>query len=155
MPSDRTPSDRTPSDISPSDRTLGLVRLNDTGQTVADTSSDIRGRSVMIRGGEEIGKVDDLLIDPLENEVRFLVVASGGFLGLGKAKSFIPVEAVTNVTDDKVQIDQSREKVAGAPAYDPELVNDTVYHESVFNHYGYRPDWATGYAKPGNPNRTI
>lgn len=143
------------SDSTPSDSTQGLVSLNHTGQTVADTSSDIRGRSVKIRAGEDIGKVDDLLIDPREDEVRFLVVASGGFLGLGKSKSFIPVEAITKVTDDAVHIDQSREKVAGAPAYDPELVNDMVYHERIFSHYGFNPSWSEGYSKPGDPNRTI
>lgn len=138
-----------------SDSKQELVRLNDTSQTVADESADVRGRSVIIHDGENIGKVEDLLIDSSEGKVRFLIVASGGFLGLGAAKSFIPVEAVTQVTDDGVRIDQTREKVVGAPAYDPELVNDPTYHDSVFGYYGYTPGLYTGFTNPGDPNRTI
>jgi serine/threonine-protein kinase len=40
-----------------------MMRLSDSGQTVADPSQDIRGRNVADRDGNEIGKVDNLLID--------------------------------------------------------------------------------------------
>lgn len=138
-----------------SDDNQKLVRLSDTEQTVANENEDIRGRSVKDRSGEDIGKVDDLLIDPSEYKVRFLVVASGGFLGIGEDKSFIPVDAVTRVDADEVHIDQAREHVAGAPAYEPDLINDRTYNESVFAYYGYSPYWTQGYAYPGYPNYFI
>ena len=128
-----------------------LVKLSDTDQTVASGEEDIRGRSVKDRAGEDLGKVDDLLIDPATNQVRFLIVASGGFLGLGEQKSFIPVDAVTRVGAHDVHIDQTLEQVAGAPAYDPDLVNDRSYHGGVYDHWGYLPYWAPGYAYPGYP----
>ena len=74
--------------------------------------------------GEELGKVDDLLIDEREQKVRFLEVTSGGFLGLGATKFLLPVDAITRLTDDSVYINQSRESVAGAPRYDPTLVEE-------------------------------
>lgn len=128
-----------------------LVRLSDTDQTVANEDEDVRGRSVKDRSGEDVGKVDDLLVDPSEGKVRFLIVASGGFLGIGEDKSFIPVDAVTRVGADEVHIDQTREHVAGAPAYDPDLINDRAYNESVFGYYEYAPYWLPGYAYPGYP----
>jgi sporulation protein YlmC with PRC-barrel domain len=64
-----------------SEKTAMLVRLSDTELTVADPAADMRNRKVVDRDGEEIGEVDDLLIDAPEKRVRFLEVASGGFLG--------------------------------------------------------------------------
>ncbi|UWF77301.1 PRC-barrel domain-containing protein [Microbacterium neungamense] len=127
-----------------------LVSLADSDRTVAE-EDDIRGRTVRDPDGEEIGKVEDLLVDTEENKVRFLVVASGGFLGLGEHRSYIPVDAVTGIRDDEVRIDQSRERLAGAPGYDPELINDREYNEGVFGYYGYTPFWAAGYVYPAYP----
>ena len=56
-----------------------LVKPGDTGKTVADKNEDIRGYTVRTASGEEIGKVDDLL-----------VVASGGFLGIGRTRRSSP-----------------------------------------------------------------
>lgn len=72
------------------DETGKLVKLGDTDQTIARGDEDIRGRKVKDKNGEDIGKVDDLLVDVRENKVRFLEVASGGLLGLGATTSFIP-----------------------------------------------------------------
>jgi len=60
--------------------TAKLVRLSDTELTIANPAEDIRGRAVVDRDGEDIGEVEDLLIDAQEKRVRMLEVASGGFL---------------------------------------------------------------------------
>ncbi len=77
-----------------------LSKLSDTGQTVSNAADDIRGRKVKDKDGNDLGKVDDLLIDDQERKVRFLRVEHGGFLGVGETKSFIPVDAITKITDD-------------------------------------------------------
>lgn len=128
-----------------------LVKLSDIDETVADREEDIRGRNVKDRNGEDIGKVDELMIDSDEHKVRFLEVASGGFLGIGQDKTFIPVDAITAIDADEVHIDQTREHVAGAPAYDPDLVDQTPYYESVYGYYGVTPFWGAGYVYPGYP----
>lgn len=133
------------------DGTTELMKLSDTARTVAAGDEDIRGRDVKSRGGEDLGTVDDLLIDPEEDKVRFLVVASGGFLGLGETKSFIPVDAVSRVTADEVHIDRAREEVTGAPVYNPDLVAERDYYENVYAYYGYPPYWAPGYVYPAYP----
>jgi hypothetical protein len=74
------------------------------------------------KDGRDLGTIEGLLIDEAERKVRFMEVGSGGFLGLGESKSLIPVEAITRMTPDAVYIGHTREHVAGAPRYDPELV---------------------------------
>jgi len=127
-----------------------MVRMSDSHLTFVDSAQDIRGRKVVDRNGEEIGSVEDLFVDPGEEKIRFLEVSSGGFLGLGETKFLIPVDAITSAQEDEVRIDQTRNHVAGAPQYAPELV-DTRYLTDVYDYYGYAPYWGAGYVYPPYP----
>ena len=128
-----------------------LVKLGDTDLTVADQSQDIRGRKVVDRQGEEIGHVDALVLDDRESKVRFLRVASGGFLGIGESTFLLPVDAIAQIGDDQVVVDQTREHVAGAPAYDPDLTYEQDYYGGLYGYYGYGPYWGPGYVYPAYP----
>ncbi|MCS3844289.1 PRC-barrel domain-containing protein [Microbacterium sp. AK031] len=131
--------------------TDALVRLGDTDETVANPDDDIRGRDVKDKDGADLGKVKALLIDENERKVRLIEVASGGFLGIGQDTTFIPVDAITSVTADEVRLDQTREHVAGAPAYDPALIHERDTYGDVFGYYGFAPFWGGGYSYPDYP----
>jgi hypothetical protein len=119
-----------------------LVRLRDTDQTVSSSDEDIRGRMAKDKNGHDLGTIEGLLIDEAERKVRFMEVGSGGFLGLGESKSLIPVEAITRMTPDAVYIGHTREHVAGAPRYDPELVHSELeYFFNLYPYYGYAPSF--------------
>ncbi|MEU4428840.1 PRC-barrel domain-containing protein [Actinoplanes sp. NPDC024001] len=122
-----------------------LMRLGDSDQTLADPADDIRGCTVLDRDGNEIGEVDDLLIDPEHRKVRLLRVEHGGLLGIGATPLFLPVETVERVTDEAVGIDRSRAQVAAAPGYAPELVDRDKDLANLYGYYGYTPYWAAGY----------
>jgi hypothetical protein len=81
--------------------------------------------------------------------VRFLEVGSGGFLGLGEKKQLAPVDTITEVDDDVVQISPERTRVAGGPVYDPDVVPQPRYDEDVYGYYDYPPFWGPGYRYPG------
>ena len=55
--------------MSTTDNAGSLFRLSDTSLTVADPADDVRGRKVVDNNGDDIGKVEDLLIDDQENKV--------------------------------------------------------------------------------------
>ncbi len=128
-----------------------LVKLGDTDLTVADSAPDVRGRKVIDRHGDEIGMVDDLLIDDRESKVRFLRVGAGGFLGIGEQHFLIPVDAVTKIDADHVHIDRERAGLRGVPTYDPELTYDVDYYGNVYGWWGYGPYWGPGYTYPRYP----
>lgn len=128
-----------------------LLKLSEIDEVVGSADEDIRGRDVRDRDGDDLGTVKDLLIDGRENKVRFIEVASGGFLGIGQDTTFIPVDAITAITDDEVRIDQTRERVAGAPVYDPDLVVQPDNYSSLLDYYGVMPFWGGGYAYPAYP----
>jgi sporulation protein YlmC with PRC-barrel domain len=138
-----------------SEKTATLMRLSDTELTVADPAEDIRDRNVVDRDGAELGDVADLFIDRSDKRVRFLEVTSGGFLGIGATKFLIPVEAITRISADTVYVNQTRQHIANAPAYDPDLIHEDVgedsYYGDVYRHYGYPPYWGPGYTYPSYP----
>ncbi|NEE01473.1 PRC-barrel domain-containing protein [Phytoactinopolyspora halotolerans] len=133
------------------DRQAVLVRLEDTDLMPASEADDVRGHSVVDRVGQEIGDVEDLVIDPEERRVRFLEVGTGGFLGIGQDKQLIPVDAVEKVEDGVVHVNRDRTEVAEAPAYDPSLIQEPSYYEDIYSHYGYSPFWVPGYIYPPFP----
>jgi len=61
---------------------------------------------------------------------------------------FIPVDAITRITA-KVFSGRSREQVAGAPGYDPDLVDGLPHYDDLCAYYG--PFWGLAYAYPGYP----
>ncbi len=134
--------------------TATLVRLDDSDLTLADPADDVRGQTVVDSHGDEVGEVDGLVVDNKERRVRLLQVGSGGFLGIGKRKALIPVEAVTAVDDDAVHIDTEREWVANGPAYDPDLVLDQTTAAGFYDYYGYLPYWSADHLTPGFPYRS-
>ena len=136
-----------------SDRTAKLVKLSDTDLRLADPNQDLRGRRVIDANDENVGDVDELFIDEEERKVRFLRVASGGFLGIGATKFLIPVEAVARVKGDRIRVDRTRDRVAAAPAaYDPDLIEVEPHElEPVYGYYGFTPYWREGHVYPTHP----
>ena len=131
-----------------------LVKLSNTNLEVTDPAQDVRGYRVVGKDGQDLGEVDDLILDRVETNVRFLEVASGDFFGLGSAKALIPVDAVTRISDKAVYINQTRQHVAAAPHYDPDLivqdVGDQGYVGDIYRHYGFLPYWQPGYVYPAH-----
>jgi hypothetical protein len=59
---------------------------------------------------------------------------------MGATKFLVPVEAIRQTDDRHVHIDRTRQSVAEAPAYDPDLI-DEHYYETLYGYYGYPPYW--------------
>jgi hypothetical protein len=57
--------------------------------TLLDTS-DVKGAKVKNLQNEDIGAIDELLIEPPSGRVRFVIVNVGGFLGIGGTRVAVP-----------------------------------------------------------------
>ena len=130
-----------------------LLKLKDTEFTVSDPLQDIRGLKVVDENGEEMGHIDDLLIDEKEHHVRFFQVNDGGILGFGGLITLMPIESITKIEGDVVHVCHSKECVCGAPKYDPEI-KEQEFYDDIYNYYGYMPFWGAGYNyRPMPPRR--
>lgn len=83
-------------------------------------ASEFLGQSVYNRDDEEIGSVDDLVIEE-DGGITALVVGVGGFLGIGKKLVGVDLAAVDVERDEydmpKLVIDGSREALEEAPGF--------------------------------------
>ena len=101
---------------------MALIKLRDSDLPRDPNAKALLDSDVYDPDGERIGTVKDLYVDAEDEDVRFLDVGAGGFLGLGEKHFMIPMEAVTDTSGGGVTIEQRREKVEGSP----ELVNKGV-----------------------------
>ena len=58
------------------------------------TASRVKGTPVFDRAGERIGHVEDLSIDKASGQVRYALLAFGGFLGVGDRFHPLPWSAL-------------------------------------------------------------
>ena len=121
-----------------------LDRLSRSGLTAADLDNlddDLRGHAAYDRVGEEIGTVEDVLVDTLLLRAPFVVVSWGGLLGLGKQQRLIPMEAVDRVTPDGVYLNTDKEIVTNAPPHQESLsgAEAELHYREVYNAFGVTP----------------
>jgi sporulation protein YlmC with PRC-barrel domain len=130
-----------------------LVRLSDVALALEHPAEDVRDFHVKDTKGEDIGIVDDLMVDDQSHKVQFLIISEGGFLGMGKTRFLIPVDTVTNIDLENrlVHVDRTREHVASSPGYDPGIVEQEPYLSDVYSYYGIAPYWGAGYVYPPYP----
>ena len=125
---------------------LCMLSLEGSELRLAQPIDDLRGLTVVDLHLHRVGDVDGLILDEEHRRARFLVVGSGGILGLARTHRLVPVDAVTRV-NDRVQIGASHEQVYRSPEYDPEATPSAV-HGAVYDHYGYLPFWSPDYVNP-------
>ena len=124
---------------------IGLVRLGDSDFVPANPEDDVRGKAVYDAQEQRIGSVEDLYIDRHEREVRFLEVGAGGFLGIGEKPLLVPVEAVTQVAEDRVTIEPGRtEKVEGPAPFDTKVAPPPAAADRRADDYASPPYGDTG-----------
>ena len=98
--------------------------------------SELRGRKVFDDSGEEIGTVQDLFLDEDDRQLRYLDVRAGGFLGLGKRILVIPQEVVAEVTEDRLTLNESRQRVVDSPEFAPGHILETHDRQAISRHFG-------------------
>ena len=115
---------------------MALIKLRDSDLPRDATAKALLDGDVYDPDGERIGSVKDLYIDTDEEDVRFLDLGAGGFLGLGEKHFMVPMEAVTDTSGGGVTIEHSRQKVEGSPELDTKGVPEDAYLHEVYDYYG-------------------
>jgi sporulation protein YlmC with PRC-barrel domain len=90
---------------------------NDTsGRLIA--ADKVEGTSIYNRAGENLGCVEDVMIDKVSGRIAYAVVAFGGFLGIGDRHYPLPWQTLkydTNMGGFVVDLD--KQTLEGAPSY--------------------------------------
>ena len=109
----------------------------------ADT---LAGDKVVNARGEDLGTIEDIMIDVQRGRVAYAVMSCGGFLGMGEKLFAIPWNALTLDADRHCFVlDADRARFEKAPGFDkghwPSMA-DNSWATQVHDFYGVRPYWS-------------
>jgi sporulation protein YlmC with PRC-barrel domain len=115
-PSQAQPRATPPAD-QPGEKTSPGIRAMSSNSKELFASSLI-GASVKDPQGQNVGKVEELVIDPQESRIKEAIVSVGGFLGIGAKSVAVPWNDVKPGPDgDTVAIAMGKDELDKAPSW--------------------------------------
>jgi sporulation protein YlmC with PRC-barrel domain len=119
----------------------------ESGHTTAIRATKVIGTSVKNRAGESIGKIEDVVLDKVSNNIVFAVVGFGGFLGMGEKYHPVPWQMLDyDEAKSAYVVDFTREILEGAPADSLEALtrdDGRAYRDRTFEYYKAPRYWET------------
>ena len=110
------------------------------------SADSIKSDKVVNRDGDNIGKIEELMIDLQDGRIAYAVISHGGFLGIGSKLFAIPWQSFSlRVHEHAFVLDIPKETLDKAKGIDKDnwpLTRDEL--SSTFTYYGYQPYWQTG-----------
>ena len=109
------------------------------------TANTLQGNRIINPADQTLGHVEEIMLDTERGRIAYVVMASGGFLGLGERLFAIPWAALTLDPDRQCfLLDASKDHFDHAPGFDkhhwPSMA-DRGWHEDVHEYYSARPYW--------------
>ncbi len=107
------------------------------------SATTIKGTKVKNRSKEDIGKIQDLMINLEEGNVEYAVLSFGGFLGLGDKYFAVPMKALqfsTKDDDHTITMDITKEKLENAPGFNKDRwpkEASSKFIDDMYKYYGY------------------
>lgn len=116
-----------------------------------DTSADMRSGGAVLSAAtitgddvcnmqdESLGKIQDIMLDIADGRIRYAVLASGGFLGMGDRLFAIPWKALKQDKENKRFIlDIDADRLKDAPGFDKDEwpnMADATWSSTVESYY--------------------
>jgi sporulation protein YlmC with PRC-barrel domain len=109
-------------------------------------ASKLIGTDVENAQGEDLGQIEDVVLDPQDGRVAYAVLSFGGILGVGEKYFAIPWSALTAKAgeDDTLILSVDKEKLKNAPGFNknswPNMA-DRTWGKEIHSYYGVPPYW--------------
>jgi hypothetical protein len=102
-------------------------------------SDRVEGTVVYNRKGERLGTIERVMIDKISGQVRYAVLSSGGFLGIGESYHPLPWDILNyDPSEGGYVVDLDRTGLQNAPSYtgtnEPNW-SDAEWNNSIGKHY--------------------
>lgn len=107
------------------------------GQYLA-TPSSLEGRAIRSRDDHKVGVISSLVLDEQTGHVEYLLVTSGGILGVGEKYHPVPWRYVRFDPETGDYLAEfGRDAIKSSPAYDRDQLSSTAYGwaEQVAQHF--------------------
>lgn len=120
------------------------------------SAKKVQGTRIVNRQGDELGHVEDLMIDKMTGRIVYAVLTHGGILGIGEKHFALPWEALSYSSEQEAYLlDIDLELLRAAPGFRRDQAPDMAdrrWGEQIHQYYGYEPYWDG--RSPARPLRT-
>ena len=103
------------------------------------SASTITGDEVWNMQDEELGTIQDVMLDITEGKIRYAVMSSGGFLGMGDRLFAVPWRALKlDKENHRFMLDVDIERLKNAPGFDKDEwpnMADPTWNSTVDSYY--------------------
>lgn len=97
------------------------------------TATSIIGDKVFNLQEENLGSINDIMIEVPTGKIEYVVIEMGGFLGIGEKFFAIPFALLTlDAKNQRFILDQKKETLENAPGFDKDHWPETNSHQ--FDH---------------------
>jgi len=108
----------------------------------AETLTGDRVRNTV---GEDLGKIEEIMIDIPGGRVAYAVLSFGGFLGMGDKLFAVPWDALTvDEEEHEFILNVDKATLEQAPGFDkdnwPDMA-DPTWGSEIYSYYGSTPYW--------------
>lgn len=114
------------------------------GHRVYPVSTVLNGR-VLNLAGDDLGKVEDLMLNPVNGRIVWAILSFGGFLGIGDKRFPVPWKALrVDLSKKEIILDIDRAALDRAPNFDKENwanLADPEFGREVHEHYDKTQHW--------------
>ena len=108
-------------------------------------SSTLAGDRVRNGAGEDLGKIEEIMIDVPTGRIAYAVLSFGGFLGMGDKLFAVPWDQLTlNEDEHEFILNVDKQVLEKAPGFDKENwpdMADPNWGSQIYSHYGSKPYW--------------
>lgn len=108
------------------------------------STSTIKGDKVVNTAGDDLGKIEELMIDLDDGRIAYTVLSFGGFLGLGNKLFAIPWNALSlKLHEHAFVLNVPKETLEKAEGFDKDNwpVTNREWLSNTYSYYGYQPYW--------------
>ena len=108
-------------------------------------ASTLAGDSVRNTAGEDLGTIDEIMIDIPTGKVAYAVLSFGGFLGMGDKLFAVPWSALKVDEDNQSFIlNVDKATIKAAPGFDKDNwpnMSDSTWGSQISGYYHVKPYW--------------
>jgi len=100
----------------------------------------LKGADVKSNDGEDLGKVEDLIVDPKTGQITFAIVGKG-ILGVSRKSRPVPWQAVKINSEKQVTVNMDKQKMDSAPTVNSDYsdLNDPDAVLVIYRFYEIQP----------------
>ena len=107
----------------------------------AETFDRVKGIRVQNREGQQLGTIDNLMVDLDQGRLAYAVVSSGGVMGMGEETFIVPWDALRFNADKTILTLQGNQNgLMQAPKENMNVLNRQKGQE-IYQFYGVAPYW--------------